>query len=45
MAGFKAILHEPKLKNINIILETPKTSEKDDISNIKILKKLRTEKP
>jgi len=44
LAGFHAILHEPRLKNINVILETPKTSEKDDINNIKTLKKLRTEK-
>jgi len=44
LEGFWAILHEPKLKNINIIIETPKTTEKADRDNIKILKKLRIQK-
>jgi deoxyribonuclease-4 len=41
--GFRALLHHPKLKNINIIIETPKTSPKDDINNIKKLKELRSQ--
>ena len=43
-AGFWAILHEPKLKKINLIIETPKTTDKDDPRNIKLLKKLQTQK-
>jgi len=44
LAGFKAILREPKLKNINLIIETPKESENDDAKNILTLKKIRNKK-
>jgi deoxyribonuclease-4 len=41
--GFWEILHHPKLKNVNIIIETPKCTGKDDAKNIKVLKKLRAQ--
>ena len=44
LEGFWQILHEPKLKNVNILIETPKESEKSDVNNIKLLKKLRKQK-
>ncbi|MFC1663095.1 deoxyribonuclease IV [Patescibacteria group bacterium] len=37
--SFKAIINHPKLKNINMILETPKDGK--EINDIKILKKFR----
>jgi len=42
--GFWAILRHPKLKKINLIIETPKASAKSDLNNIKILKNLRESK-
>ncbi len=39
LEGFKALLSNKKLKNINLILETPGDEER--ISDIKILKNLR----
>jgi deoxyribonuclease-4 len=41
LAGFEALVKEPKLKNINFILETPKDTPQDDPRNLKILKKFR----
>lgn len=41
LEGFKAIVNHPKLKDINLILETPKDSPKDDIRNLGILRKFR----
>jgi len=40
-AGFWAILHEPKLKKVNVIIETPENEDGNDIKNIKTLIKLR----
>lgn len=40
LAGFRALVLEPRLKNINMIIETP-YSLKRDIQNLKTLKKLR----
>lgn len=40
LEGFKAILKEPKLKNINLILETPTTE--GILKDIKLLKDLRS---
>lgn len=42
--GFRAILRHPKLKKINLIIETPKSSAKSDPNNIKTLKNLRKSK-
>jgi len=39
LEGFKALINEPRLKNINFILETP--TEKLNIENINILKGFR----
>lgn len=39
--GFWAILHESKLKKINIVIETPEDDSGDDKKNIITLKKLR----
>ncbi len=41
--GFKAILSEPRLKNFDFILETPKESDQDDIYNLTILKDIRSQ--
>jgi deoxyribonuclease-4 len=38
--GFEAIINHPKLKGVNMILETP-GEIKDDLANIKTVKKLR----
>lgn len=38
LSGFRALINEPRLKNINLILETP--SKELDKKNIKILKKM-----
>ncbi len=42
LEGFRAIINEPKLKNINLILETPTTQ--GVLKDIKLLKKLRAKK-
>ncbi|MFA5052203.1 MAG: deoxyribonuclease IV [Patescibacteria group bacterium] len=39
--GFHSLLHHPKLKNVDFILETP-PSEKGEINDVAMLKKLRT---
>ncbi len=41
LAGFKALVQDKRLKNINFILETPKDTPQDDLQNITILKKFR----
>ncbi|MDP3143676.1 MAG: deoxyribonuclease IV [Candidatus Omnitrophota bacterium] len=40
LAGFKRILHHPKLRNLAFILETPKEEQENDINNMKTVKKL-----
>ncbi len=41
LAGFKALLHHPKLKNIPFVLETPQNGDlKEDLKNIQILRRL-----
>ncbi|MFH0952411.1 MAG: deoxyribonuclease IV [Patescibacteria group bacterium] len=42
LAGFKAMVNHPKLKHINMILETPDDGK--EIDDLKLLKKLRTNK-
>jgi len=37
--GFRAILHEPRLRQLNLILETPKDNKR--VNDIEILKRLR----
>lgn len=39
--GMKRIINHPRLRNIPFILETPKKTAKEDIINLKIVKKLR----
>jgi deoxyribonuclease-4 len=41
MDGFRALLHYPQFKTVDFILETP-PSEKKEVNDIKMLKKLRT---
>ncbi len=41
LIGFEFLVKEPRLKNVNFILETPKDSADDDPRNLKILKKFR----
>jgi len=41
LEGFKALVQEKRLKNVNFILETPKDTPQDDPRNLKILKKFR----
>lgn len=41
LVGFEALVKEPRLKNVNFILETPKVTPQDDPINLKILKKFR----
>lgn len=42
LKGFKAIVKHPKLKNVNLIIETPKgDGDKWDKKNLKLLKSLR----
>lgn len=41
LEGFRAIVNHPKLKNVNLVLETPKDNPRDDIRNLNILKKFR----
>lgn len=39
--GFRALLHHPKLADVDFILETP-PSEKKEVNDVKMLKKLRS---
>jgi len=41
LEGMKRIINHPKLKNIPLILETPKKTETDDIMNLSLVRKLR----
>lgn len=41
--GFRAFLNHPRLKGIPLILETPRKSDKDDIRNLRVIKKLLKE--
>lgn len=41
LAGFEVLVREPRLKQINFILETPKDTDQDDPRNLEILKKFR----
>ncbi len=41
LAGFKALVKDKRLKNVNFILETPKDNPQDDPRNLAILKKFR----
>ena len=41
MAGMKRIINHPKLKNIPMILETPKSTEDSDKKNLALVRKLR----
>lgn len=41
-AGFRFILHDPRFKNVSAILETPEDDLGSDVSNISLLKKLRS---
>ncbi len=41
LEGFKALVQEPRLKRINLVLETPKDKPQDDVRNLEILKKFR----
>jgi deoxyribonuclease-4 len=41
LEGMKRIINNPKLKNIPLILETPKKKEGDDLMNLNIVRKLR----
>jgi len=41
MAGMKRIINHPKLKNIPMILETPKTNEFSDKDNLALVRKLK----
>ncbi len=43
LAGFRALIRHPALKNINMIAETPDDELGDQASDLKILKKLRQE--
>lgn len=38
--GFRSLLNNPGLRDIPLILETPKKSEEDDIRNLKVARKL-----
>ncbi len=40
LEGFRAIINEPRLKNMNLVLETPKDDPEDDPRNLKILKQM-----
>jgi deoxyribonuclease-4 len=42
--GFSTIVNEPRLKDIDIIIETPSEKVADDIENLKKLKNLRNKK-
>ncbi|MFA4854399.1 MAG: deoxyribonuclease IV [Candidatus Omnitrophota bacterium] len=40
LSGMKRIINHPKLKNIPMILETPKSNENSDKDNLKLVRKL-----
>jgi len=40
LSGMKRIIRHPKLKNIPMILETPKTTEESDKENLKLVRRL-----
>ena len=40
MKGFKIILQEPFFRNLPIILETPKTSDEDDLRNLQVVRRI-----
>lgn len=40
LEGFKALFKNKKLKNLDFILETPRKDEKDDLRNLKVVKKI-----
>jgi len=42
LAGMKRIINHPKLKNIPMVLETPKSTENSDQENLALVRKLRT---
>lgn len=42
IGGFKTLVNHPKLKNIPLILETPKDNERSDKRNLKVLKSIIT---
>jgi deoxyribonuclease-4 len=39
--GFKHILHHPLLKNLPVIMETPKKSDDDDLMNMRVVRRLQ----
>ncbi|MEW6102117.1 MAG: deoxyribonuclease IV [Candidatus Omnitrophota bacterium] len=41
LEGLKRIINHPKLKDIPLILETPKKSEEEDMMNLNLVRKLR----
>jgi deoxyribonuclease-4 len=41
LAGMKRIINHPKLKNIPMILETPKSTPDSDRENLALVRKLR----
>ena len=41
LAGFKALVKDARLKDVNFILETPKDNPQDDVKNLTILRKFR----
>jgi deoxyribonuclease-4 len=43
LAGMKRIINHPKLKNIPMILETPKSTPESDQENLNLVRKLRKE--
>jgi deoxyribonuclease IV len=43
MVGMKRIINHPKLKNIPMVLETPKTTPESDRENLALVRKLRRE--
>jgi deoxyribonuclease-4 len=40
LAGMKRIINHPKLRNIPMILETPKSTENSDRENLAVVRKL-----
>mgnify|MGYP001616117286 CR=1 FL=1 len=41
LAGFQALISEPRVKNINLIAETPDDAKGDQQGDLAVLKKLR----
>jgi len=41
LEGMKRIVNHPKLRDMPLILETPKKTEQDDAMNLKVVRKLR----